>query len=199
MNHLEKTRKQFTTILAVLGAVDLLLIIYLLLPGSSPSARAAQEESLREQKQALTREVTPLIGIDKKLAQTRVDVKKFYQEKVPGQFSQISQHLEKLMKDAGVTTTSIRYNQDRNGSTEKNELPDVQRVNIETTVTGEYSKVARFINAMEQDKLVFIIDQIALNSQEGGVVSLQIKAETFLKEGAQAAADAASIPRGEGI
>jgi len=32
MHHLEKTRKQFTTILAVLGAVDLLLVIYLLLP-----------------------------------------------------------------------------------------------------------------------------------------------------------------------
>lgn len=182
MNHLEKTRKQFTTILAVLGGVNLVLIIYLLLPGSSPSARAAQEASLREQKQALTREVTPLVGIDKKLAQTRVDVKKFYEEKVPGQFSQISQHLEKLMKDAGVTTAGIRYGQDRNSSTEKNELPDVQRVNIETTVTGEYSKVAKFINAMEQDKLVFIIDQISLNSQEGGVVSLQVKFETFLKE-----------------
>ena len=182
MNHLEKMRKQFTTILAVLGAVDLLLIIYLLLPGSSPSARAAQEAGLREQKQALTREVTPLIGIDKKLAQTRVDVKKFYAEKVPGQFSQISQHLEKLMKDAGLTTTGIRYNQDKNGSTEKNELPDVQRVNIETTVTGEYSKVAKFINAMEQDRFVFIIDQISLNSHEGGVVSLQVKFETFLKE-----------------
>ena len=199
MNHLEKTRKQFTTILAVLGGVNLLLIIYLLLPGSSPSARAAQEESLREQKQALTREVTPLIGIDKKLAQTRVDVKKFYEEKVPGQFSQISQHLEKLMKDAGVTSAGIRYNQDRNSSTEKNELPEVQRVNIETTVTGEYEKVARFINAMEQDKLVFIIDQISLNSQEGGVVSLQVKAETFLKESSHTAAIAASTARGEGI
>jgi Tfp pilus assembly protein PilO len=182
MNHLEKTRKQFTTILAILGGLNLLLIIYLLLPGSSPAARAAQEESLREQKQALTREVTPLIGIDQKLAQTRVDVKRFYQDKVPGQFSQISQHLEKLMKDAGVSTNGVRYGQDRNGSTEKNELPDVQRVNVETTVTGEYEKVARFINAMEQDKFVFIIDQISLNSQEGGVVSLQIKAETFLKE-----------------
>lgn len=182
MNHLEKTRKQFTTTLAALGAVDLLLIIYLLLPGSSPSARAAQEESLREQKQALTRDVTPLIGIDKKLAQTRVDVKKFYEQKVPSQFSQISQQLEKLMKDAGVTNTGIRYNQDQNGSTEKNELPDVQRVNIETTVTGEYAKVARFINAVEQDKFVFIIDQISLNSQESGVVSLQVKFETFLKE-----------------
>jgi Tfp pilus assembly protein PilO len=198
VNYLEKTRKQFTTILAVLGGVNLLLLIYLFLPGSSPSARAAQEESLREQKQALTREVTPLIGIDKKLAQTRVDVKKFYEEKVPGQFSQISQQLEKLMKDAGVTATGIRYNQDRNAATEKNELPDVQRVNIETTVTGEYAKVARFINAMEQDKFVFIIDQISLNSQEGGVVSLQIKAETFLKEGARAAA-ASSTTQGEGI
>lgn len=182
MNHLEKKRKQFTTILAILGAVDLLLVIYLLLPGSSPSARAAQEASLKEQKQALTREVTPLIGIDKKLAQTRVDVKKFYEEKVPSQFSQISQHLEKLMRDAGVTNSGIRYGQDRTGSAEKNELPDVQRVNIETTVTGEYAKVAKFINAMEQDKLVFIIDQISLNSQEGGVVSLQVKFETFLKE-----------------
>jgi hypothetical protein len=81
-----------------------------------------------------------------------------------------------------VTTAGIRYNQDRNASNEKNELPDVQRINIETTVTGEYAKVARFINAMEQDRFVFIIDQIALTSQESGVVSLQIKFETFLKE-----------------
>lgn len=182
MHNLEKSRKQFTSILAVLGVVNLLLLIYLLLPGSSPTARAAQEESLRAQKQALTSEVAPLNGIDKKLAQTRVDVKKFYADKIPGQFSDISQHLVNLMKEAGVSTEGIRYNQDSNGNNVKNELPGVQRINIETTVTGEYEKVARFINAMEQDKLVFIIDQIALNSQEGGVVSLQIKAETFLKE-----------------
>ncbi|MGZ4829141.1 MAG: type 4a pilus biogenesis protein PilO [Candidatus Angelobacter sp.] len=182
MNNLTKMRKQFTLVLAVLGAVDLLLIIYLLLPGSSPSARLAQEESLRQQAKTLNSEVAPLNGIDKKLAQTRVDVKKFYEQKVPSQFSQISQHLEKLMQETGVTTAGIRYNQDRNGSSEKNELPDVQRINIDTTVTGEYAKVARFINAMEQDKFVFIIDQIALTSQESGVVSLQIKFETFLKE-----------------
>ena len=53
--------------------------------------------------------MTPLNGIDKQLAQTRVDVKKFYEQKVPGQFSQISQHLEKLMKEAGVTMHGIHY------------------------------------------------------------------------------------------
>ena len=184
MNNLTKMRQRFTLVLAVLGAVDLLLIIYLLLPGSSPSSRAAMEQNLRDQEKTLTREVTPLKGIDKQLAQTRVDVKHFYEQKVPSEFSQISQHLEKLMKETGVTTTSgIHYAQEnRSARNDKGDLPDVQRINIETTVTGEYAKVARFINGMEQDKFVFIIDQISLTSQESGVVSLQIKFETFLKE-----------------
>jgi Tfp pilus assembly protein PilO len=184
MNNLAKMKKQFTLVLSVLGAVNLLLIVYLLLPGSSPSARAAQEEGLRQQKKALTSEVTPLIGIDKQLAQTRVDVKKFYAQKVPSQFSEISQHLETLMKDAGVTTKGgIRYRQEQStNDKDKVELPDVQRIGVETTVAGEYSKVAKFINAIEQDRFVFIINQIALTSVESGMVSLQIKFETFLKE-----------------
>ena len=184
MNNLAKMRQRFTLILSVLGAIDLLLIIYLLLPGSSPSSRAATEQTLREQEKTLNREVAPLKGIDKQLAQTRVDVKNFYQQKVPSEFSQISQHLIKLMKDTGVTTTSgIHYAQENRGSrNEKGDLPDVQRINIDTTVSGEYEKVAKFINAMEQDKFVFIIDTISLTSQESGNVSLQIKFETFLKE-----------------
>jgi Tfp pilus assembly protein PilO len=182
--NLAKTRQQFTVILAVLGAVDLLLIIYLLLPGSSPSAMQTQEKNLQEQAKALNSEVAPLKGIDKQLAATRVDVKKLYEQKVPNQFSQISQHLEKLVQETGVTTPQgIHYGQEKSAErNEKTDLPDVQRISIDTTVTGEYAKVARFINALEQDKFVFIIDQISLNSQEGGVVSLQIKFETFLKE-----------------
>jgi hypothetical protein len=72
--------------------------------------------------------------------------------------------------------------ENRGARNEKNDLPDVQRINIDTTVSGEYAKVAKFINAMEQDKFVFIIDQISLTSQESGIVSLQIKFQTFLKE-----------------
>jgi Tfp pilus assembly protein PilO len=182
MRNLTKVRRQFVVVLAVLGVVDLLLIIYLLLPGSSPSGRLAKEQSLQQQVTALTLEVAPLHGIDKKLAQTRVDVKKFYEQKVPSQFSEISQHLEKLMQETGVTASGgIHYNQ---GTEQKDkvDLPDVRRVSIETTVTGEYSKVARFINAMEQDKFVFVIEQISLTSQESGAISLQVKFETFMKE-----------------
>ena len=182
MNNLAKLRQQFTLILGVLGAVDLLLIIYLLLPGTSVSGKAAQEQSLMDQETALSREVAPLRGIDKKLSQTRVDIKAFYDQQVPSQFSQISQHLEKLTQEAGVATMGIHYSEDKNATNEKNNLPNIQRINIDTTVTGEYAKVARFINAMEQDKFIFIIDQISLSSQESGVISLQIKFQTFLRE-----------------
>lgn len=182
MGNLDKVKRQFTLLVGVLGVIDVVLIAYLFWPGTSPSAKKAQEDNLQQQVRALTREVAPLDGIDKKLAQTRMDVNKFYEQKVPSQFSQISQHLEKLVQETGVTTpTGIHYGEEKTESNKK-ELPDVQQISIETTITGDYSKVARFINALEQDKFVFIISQITLNGTEGGnAVSLQIKFDTFLK------------------
>jgi Tfp pilus assembly protein PilO len=181
MRNLAKIKNRFVTIVAVLGVLNLILIGYLLWPGTSPAAKLAQEDALRQQEKALSREVAPLRNIDKTLAQTRVDVKKLYEQKIPGQFSQISQHLEKLVQETGVTTQGIHYSNDK--TDEKTDLPDVQRINIDTTIHGDYAKVARFINALEQDKFVFVINQITLNGSEGGnLVSLQIKFETFLKQ-----------------
>jgi len=182
MNTLKKARQRFTFVLAVLTVVNVLLIAYLFWPGSSQSGKRAREQQLQEQIKTLTSEVAPLRGIDQQLTQTRVDVKTMYEQKIPSEFSQISQHLEKLLREAGVTTQGIHYSQEKNDRPEKNDLPDVQPIHIDTTVTGEYAKIARFINAVEQDKFLFIIDQISLSSSESsGVVSLQIKFETFLK------------------
>jgi Tfp pilus assembly protein PilO len=181
MRNLAKVKNQFITIVSLLGVLCLVLIVYLLWPGSSPAAKLAQEEGLRQQEKALNQEVAPLRNIDQMLQQTRVDVKKFYAEKIPDQFSQISQHLERLVQETGVTTQGIRYSNEK--TDEKTDLPNVQRISIDTTVHGDYAKVARFINALEQDKFLFIINQITLNGSEGGnLVSLQIKFETFLKE-----------------
>ena len=182
MNTLAKVKRQFTLVLAGLGAVDLILLVFLLWPGASPSAKQAREDNLQQQQITLSHEVAPLKDIDQKLAQTRGEVKKFYEQKVPTEFSQISQHLEKLVQETGVSTQGIHYSEEKTDQA-KNDLPDVQRIGIDTTVTGDYAKIAKFINALEQDKFVFIINQITLSSSEGSnVVSLQIKFETFLKE-----------------
>jgi Tfp pilus assembly protein PilO len=181
MQNLAKIKKRFITIVAVLGFFDLVLLAYLVWPGSGPGAKKAQEDALREEQKQLNVQVAPLRNIDKTLAQTRVDIQKLYDKKVPSQFSQISQHLEKLVQETGVSTQATHYANEKND--EKTDLPDVQRVSIDTTVTGDYAKVARFVNALEQDKFVFVINQISLSGSEGGnSVSLQIKFETFLKQ-----------------
>jgi len=179
MDSLDKVKTKFTLIVVLLCLVDLALIGYLFWPGSSPSSRQAQEKALQQQEQSLAHEVAPLHDLGTQLAETRVAVKKFYEQKIPSQSSEISQHLEKLVQETGVTTQGFHYNEER---PDKKDLPDIQRIGIDTTVSGEYTKVARFINALEQDKFVFVITQIALTSSEGGGVSLQIKFETFLRE-----------------
>jgi len=181
MGNLDRVKTKFTLILVILILVDVALIAYMFWPGSSPSSRQAQENTLQQKETSLSHEVAPLHDLDKQLAETRVDVKKFYEQKIPSQSSEISQHLEKLVQETGVTTQGFHY-EEKSSDKDKLELPDVQRICIDTTVSGEYSKVARFINALEQDKYVFIISQIALTGAENGGVSLQIKFETFLKE-----------------
>lgn len=180
MGDLQATRKRFWIVAAALGMVNVALLAYLLWPGTSASAQEAQEASLQQRYNSLKTEVEKWKGGDP--ARTRADLKKFYAaENVPVRSSQISEEIEKLIKDTGVNAPAIRYSSE---TAEKTSLPSVQRIKIETTITGDYAKVARFINKMEQSKLLFIIDKVSLTGQEGGSVTLQITFNTFLKESA---------------
>lgn len=185
MGDLDRTRKKFIAAAAVLGLIALPLLVYLVW-GGSQSAQQAQEADLEQQIRTLTKEIALRKSSDP--AKTREDLRQLYASGVPSRQSQISQRLEKLFQESGVTPQSIRYTPD---TSSKITLPDVQQLKVETTVTGDYTKIARFINAVEQDKLLFLIDRISLNSQqarsqqEQGGVSLQITFNAFLKEAAE--------------
>jgi len=42
-------------------------------------------------------------------------------------------------------------------------------------------QLVRFINALERDRLFFIIDSVELGGEQGGLVKLQLKLETYQK------------------
>jgi type IV pilus assembly protein PilO len=179
MTKLEKVRTIFIFLLAVFLAADAGLVAYLVWPGASNQiARQAQEQELRQELIRKTQQVSPLKGIDKKLVETRADIKKFYAERVLGHWSQISNEVHKLAQENGVTLQDIRYKAEAAG------LPGLQRVNIETGVAGDYLKLARFINSLERDKSLFLINQVSFVGEPTGTVQLQMKFETFLKEAA---------------
>lgn len=168
-----QVRQRFILVVTVLSAINLALLVYLFWTGSSGSS----QEALQNRYNSLKREVE--LWEKTNPEKTRADLKQLYSENLPARWSQISQQVEKLTRETGVIAQSIHYPTD---ASEKAALPAVQQIKIETIVTGDYTKVARFINALEQDKLLFIIEKISLSGQEGGVVSLQITFNTFLRQ-----------------
>jgi hypothetical protein len=173
MGDLAPIRQRFAIAVIVLGAIVLALLAYLVWPRTGQQDKNA----LTQTRQNLAREVERISDP----AQTREDLNKLYARNIPDRFSGISEELERLFKESGVSQQAISYTPEAD---QKNNLPGVQQIKVDTTVTGDYSKVAHFINGMERSQLLFIIDKIVLSSQEGGKVSLQITFDTFLKQSA---------------
>src|SRR5258708_37536708 len=149
MSKLRRTRNNILLVLGVLLALDIAFAAYLLWPGrESQASQQSEESSLQQTLRIKTREVEPLRGMDQKLAKAPAEFKKFYQENIPSQGSQISREIEKLAGENGVSTQGVRY------TLEKTPLPDVQRVKIDTGVSGDYLRVVHFINALESDHLL---------------------------------------------
>jgi Tfp pilus assembly protein PilO len=177
MTKLQQLRQRLTVVIAVLFLVDLALGIYLLWPGGSSAKDHARESALQQEARDKTRQVAPLRGIDGKLAQSRTDLSTLYRNQLPSKYSQISDEIYKLASENGVSLPALSYKAD------STELPDVDRVRLETTISADYSKIPRFINAMERDKqLLMVIDQISVNGQQSGQVTLSIRFEAFLKK-----------------
>ena len=54
-------------------------------------------------------------------------------------------------------------------------------VEIDADFSGGYLQLVRFINGLERDPLFFIVDSVQLGGEQGGVVKLQLKLETYQK------------------
>ena len=176
MRDVAQTQKRFMLWLSVMAVLCVAFLVYLLWPG----ARGQQPEALRARYQSLKHEVELWHRSNPEM--TREALKAFYAQNVATRSSQTSQEVEKLVRENGVATQGIKY--DFAKSTEKYVPPGVQLVKVDTTVTGDYTKIARFVNALEQSRLLFIIDSISLTNQEGGSVTLHLSFDTFLKEAA---------------
>ncbi|HYL94056.1 MAG TPA: hypothetical protein VEW69_12970 [Alphaproteobacteria bacterium] len=177
---MSKLRRLRTNILFAIGlllALDIAFAAYLLWPSrENPAMQHEEESNLQQQLFIKTREVVPLRGMDQKLAKAPAEFKKFYQENIPSQESQISREIQKLARENGVSTQGIRYR------LETTPLPGVQRVLIDTGISGDYLRLVHFINALENDRLLFLIEQISLSGEQGGsTVGLKINFVTYLK------------------
>ena len=54
---------------------------------------------------------------------------------------------------------------------------------LEADLGGNYTALAKFINALERDQMFFIINNVTLGGDPQGPVKLSVSMETFLRVG----------------
>jgi type IV pilus assembly protein PilO len=174
MAELKQTRNKLYIVLAVLLALDVAAVAMLMTP-------IAGRESLRQQelRQAWlnlkARESAPWRGLDTKIPQAKHDINAFYRDRFPSSYSAISTSLDSIAAQSGVKVASERYAQ------KDADIPNLQRVEIDADVSGDYMPLAKFINSLERSQLFFMIDGLDLGGEQSGAVRLHIKLETYLR------------------
>jgi len=178
MPDLRQTRKNIKVALAVLLGVDVVAAAVLFSPfvGSAESRRE-QLNQLWAELQTKTREVKPLTNIDQRVKTANQQIAEFYEKRFPAKDSQIAAELGKLAAANGVAIEQATYKV-RDEATAR-----LQPVEMEATLSGNYAALARFINALERDDMIFLISSVSLGGEQNGPIKLQMKLQTYLKVG----------------
>jgi type IV pilus assembly protein PilO len=175
MPDLRETRRKLKIALGAMVAVDIVAVAIMVSPlVGSTASRKQQLSQLWLQLQAKTRQVEPLRGLDQKIPLANQQIDQFYKERFPSHDSEVAEAMGALAKQSGVKVDGAKYEWGD---------PDpigLRRVDIETSVEGNYQALAKFLNGLERDKIFFIVNSVGLAAQNGPVV-LQMKLETYQK------------------
>ena len=169
-------RNKVKIAIAALVVVDIIAAILLFSPlVGSERSRREQMDLLWQELQRKTHEAEPLKNVDKKIAVASQQVDEFYKNRLPTQDSAVYEELGKVAKQSGVKIGQIR-------SKAKDTNPvGLRPVEIQADFSGDYLQLVKFINSLERDPIFFIIDSVELGGEQGGVVKLQLKLETYQK------------------
>jgi hypothetical protein len=152
---------------------------------SSSSSEAFASKQV-EQK-AMEMQTAPLRGLDKRTAHSRELIGYFYQNRIPGNYSSFAIPFGDLQVKSGVHVTRIGYSQGKPG-------PDLTEIFIDANLIGDYPQIMHFVNSLERDKIFFVIRQMNLTGQQGGMVNLRLQVSTWMRN---AAAAASGLPQAD--
>jgi hypothetical protein len=181
----------------VLSLVNLYLLVQmgLLWHGESNYNASAQSQQKIELKTAEIAAV-PLRGLDEKLARATADADKFYRDRLATADSEVYAEIGALAKKQGVRYTRGQYGY---ATVLDGSVGELTEMRVDASLTGDYRPLMLFLNALERDKLFFVINAVTLTGQQSGTVTLRLRLTTYLRDnGAHEAVPVAEVAGGDG-
>jgi Tfp pilus assembly protein PilO len=176
MADLTRVRARFKVLAGVLGGISVLAVLYLVLPIGQSNAELYKDlGDTRDEFKRKEVQVRPLRGLPEKLLTTHGAINDFYRDRLPARQSIVSEEIGKLASANHVTLSDVHYDN------LETDIPDLRELTVDAQLSGEYADVARFINAVERNKVFFLVDGLTLDEQKAGAVRLQLKLESYLR------------------
>jgi type IV pilus assembly protein PilO len=167
--------------------------------GSTTDALADDQVQLK----ALELQTAPLRGLDKRVVESREQMRRFYAKRIPANYSSIATRIGDLEVKSGVRLSRVLYTQGAPSG-------DLTEISMDAGISGDYPQIMRFVNGLERDQTFFVIRAMALTGQQGGMVNLRLRVSTWMRAGdaansglpqaqsAPAGSDIAPVPGREG-
>ena len=135
----------------------------------------------------------PLAGLDEKLRQATVDSDGFYGRRLPLVRSEVLAEMGALAKKENVKLTRVQYLE---APVLEGAAGALTMVQMDASLNGDYRPLVLFINALERDKMFFMISGMALTGQQSGTVGVRLRLTTYLRSplGAQETVKSEQVP-----
>ena len=159
---------------ALLLILNLVLGVRLFLAWST--LRSASAEQLQQQQtayRALQIEMSPLRGFPQKVDLSRAQADEFYAARFPSAYSTVSATINDLATKNSVRLTNLAY-------TPTPAVAGLAQLRMDASLSGEYAPMMHFINGLERSKTFFLINGLTLTGQQGGLVNLRLRLNTYL-------------------
>jgi Tfp pilus assembly protein PilO len=182
IGELRDVRTQLLIAVGVLLLVDVGAIALLVSPaGRSRGARQQEYEQLRMEKLEKAQTSAPAQGMEQKIATAREEEAKFNDERLAHRYSAMSEQLSRIATEAGVSVSDVKYDEQHS---EKDAMPGYDRIGIAIQVHGSYEQDMRFINAVERQKMMLVLDAVSFEGMEGDSLAVSVHLSTFLRSAA---------------
>lgn len=174
-------RTQLLIVAGVLLAVDVGSVALLLSPvGHVSAARQQVYEQLRLEKIEKAHAVAPVQGMDQKIATARQQEAQFSGDRLAQRYSAMSEQLSKIAGEANVRVSEVKYD----SREEKDVPPGFDSVGITIQVHGTYEQNMRFINAIERQKMMLMVDAVSFGGMQADELTFSVHLSTFLRSAA---------------
>jgi len=178
MNNVQQARRVLTIVAIVFLLVDIAAAIVLFSPiGRSPASRGDELEKLRLERIQKDGETRPTRDMDKKIVASREAIAGFYSNRLPSNYSEISESLGQTAKENHVTLSAVKYEAKPAG------VGGLNTIGITLTLTGDYVSQMKFINALERDKKFYVLDRVVIGDAgaDSNQLRVEVQLETFLR------------------